>query len=76
MFPEKTKFALEKILQADAEFQKSVDDQACDAEKQKQLAAALKVSIDEFIDVASSLWPKIRSVDTSKPSTTKPPPAE
>ena len=75
-FPPKAKSAMEKILQAEAEFQNSLGDQACDSEKQIQLAAALKVAVDEFIDAGAALWPKIQASDTSDHSTAETAPAE
>lgn len=65
-FPEKAKLAMEKILQVDAEIRNTVGDQACDSEKQKQLAAAAQVAIHEFIDVAASLWPEFQTQDAAK----------
>jgi hypothetical protein len=67
-FPTKAKLAMNKILQADSEFQKSVGKGASDPRKQKQLATAVKVAVDEFIDVAASLWPEFRIEDASNRS--------
>jgi hypothetical protein len=69
-FPAKAKLAMQKILVADAELQNSVGVQACDSERQKQLASAVKVAVDEFINVAASLWPEFQTLDDSKRSTT------
>jgi len=70
-FPVKAQLAMEKILQVDAEIQNSAGNGDSDPEKQKQLAVAMKVAIDEFIDVAASLWPEFRTEDASnRPTST------
>ena len=69
-FPAKARLVMQKVVHADAEFQDAVGDEACGSEKQKQLAAALKSAVDEFIDVASTLWPEFQAPDTAAPPTT------
>jgi hypothetical protein len=64
--PNKAKLAMAKILQVDAEFRNSHNHQTCDSEKQKRLAAAVKAAVDEFIDVAASLWPEFQTQGSSK----------
>jgi hypothetical protein len=65
-FPKKAKLVISKVLQADAEFQNSLGNRASGLEKQRQLATAVKVALDEFIDVAASLWPEFRTEDASE----------
>ena len=63
-FPAKAKFAMGSILQADAVFQNSVRNAACDSEKQRQPASAVKVAVAEFMGVGTALWPEFRIPDT------------